>query len=233
MRKLIFLLLFFLLAGCSLKPVPAATAIPTVTSTPKEPYYPPVDLAIKTAIVEQIPSLPPYEEFTTDDGTLVRRMVLIAISSGKTDTLQAGDWTLDVVWVYERNASVSFYPLVMGVQEGDTYTPYYMGYAGAAERQEYLDFLQKNDILERGRRIYPSITGDYVSRAGIDWQGCGESVFCRLGRYMQETYALDRQVQLGIVGVNSPIPEGWALAFLWNVATEDNTLPEYIKVNLP
>ncbi len=234
MRKLILLLLFFLVAGCSFKPAPAVTPIPTVTPTPAARYYPTADPQTAQALLSQV-EIPKdyYHEKKLPDGTKIQYFFLEVISSGEITTMSAGDFVLDVVWVYERNRTVAYYPLVVGAQEGETYTPYYMGYAGAAKRQEYLDFLQNNDILGRGRRIYPSITGDYVSRGGIDWQGCGESVFCRLGKYMQDTYALDHQVELGIVGVNAPIPEGWALAFLWDAATNDNALPEYQKINLP
>jgi hypothetical protein len=233
MRKLILLFLAFLLAGCSLSATPTPTPIPTATPTPAARYYPTADP--QTAqLLRSLPEPSDYYVELSPPGSqkVFKAFTLMVISSGETATMSAGDFVLDVLWVYERNRTVAYYPLVVGVQEGDTYTPYYMGYAGTAGRQEYLEFLQNNDILARGRKIFPFVEGDYVSRAGIDWQECGEDVVCRLGRHMQETYALDHQMQLGIVGV-SPIPEGWVLAFLWDAATATNTLPGEEKITLP
>ena len=235
MRKLLFVVLALLLAGCGLvaTPTPNSTPRPTVTPTPEPRYYPTADPQIVQELRYRVQEPKGYyHEFTTPEGKTIRYFSLMVVSTGETGRLQAGDFTLDILWVYERNRIVAQYPLVVGVQDGDAYVPYYVGYAGTPERQTYLDYLQQNEILERGRRIFPSVSGDYISRSGIDWQSCGEDTFCRLGRYMQQTYSLDNKVINRVMGWNA-IPEGWALAWMWDAATDDNTLPEYQKVNLP
>ena len=141
---------------------------------------------------------------------------------------------MGIVWVYQRNATASLYPVVVGVQDKDKYVPYYVRYTGQPSRDEYLTYLEKHGILDRGRLLFPLVEGNFIDwRTDIDWKACGQTLFCQLGWYMQETYRLDHDVLIGAVGVNSPIPEGWVLAWMWDAATDENTLPEYQKINLP
>lgn len=237
MRKLTLLLvsLLLVLAGCSFMatPTPSPTPRPTATPTPAPRYYPTVDTQTAQELRYRI--LEPkdyYHESISPDGTIIRFFSLMVISSGKTGVMQAGDFVLDILWVYERNRIATQYPLVLGVQQGNTYVPYYVGYSGDIERQTYLDYLEQNGILDRGRKIYPSISGDFVSRSGVDWQTCGDSAFCRLGQYMQETYNLDYRLINRVMGWNA-IPEGWALAWMWDAATEKNFDPMFTKVDIP
>ncbi|GAP07486.1 MULTISPECIES: hypothetical protein [Anaerolinea] len=236
MRKtIVFMLALVLLAGCSLRATPTPTAAPRPTPTPTEEvrYYPTVSPDIRTSLVNQLPSDTfPSRYYEPPEGNY---FVAMTVSTGETGQMTAGKWTLDVLWVYERNASVVFYPLVLGVWDGNTYTPYlFPAYDEfPTDRESYFRYLDDNRILERGRLIFPRVQGDFVSRTGIDWQKCGESTFCQVGRFMQETYNLDRVVELGIVGVNYPIPEGWALAWYWIPSTEKNTMPGFDKVDLP
>lgn len=191
-------------------------------------------------ILEQVPK--PfkgyYDEVTSLDGTVYSVFSLTVVSSGKIESLKAGDWNLDVVWVYERNGSPrpAFYPLVVGVEDKDGYTPYYTRYAGESNRDSYLKFLEERSILERGRLLFPgisSVKGGYVSLyGGIDWESCGGDTFCRLGQYMQDKFELDDEVTHQIMGA-FPIPEGWALAWMWDAATEDNADPQFMKIDLP
>ena len=234
MRKLILLLLFFLVAGCSFKPAPAVTPIPTVTPTPAARYYPTAEPQAAQELLRSLPEPKDYYVELSPPGSqkVFKAFTLMVISSGKTDTLQAGDWTLDVVWVYERNRAVAYYPLVVGAQEGETYTPYYLAYQGSPERQAYLDYLEQNGILERGRKIFPSVEGEFVSRSGIDWLLCGRDVVCRLGKYMQDAYGLEKSLISRTAGWQS-IPAGWTLAWEWDAATATNTLPGEEKIILP
>ncbi len=243
MRKLVLLLVSLLLVGCGLRstPTPSPTPRPTMTPTPEPRYYPTPDYETSKMILEQVPK--PfkgyYSEITSPiDGTVYSAFSLTVVSSGKIESLRAGDWSLDVVWVYERNGSPrpAFYPLVVGVEDKDRYTPYYTRYLGEHNRNSYLKYLGEHAILERGRLLFPgieSVKGGYVSLyGGIDWQSCGEGTFCRLGQYMQEKFGLDDDVTHQIMGA-FPIPEGWALAWMWDAATEENADPQFMKINLP
>ncbi len=243
MRKLTLLLVSLLLAGCGLMatPTPTPTPRPTATPTPEPRYYPTVDSQTSKAVLEQVPK--PFKRYYSEvtspiDGTVYSAFSLTVVSSGKIESLKAGDWNLDVVWVYERNGNPrpAFYPLVVGVEDKDGYTPYYTRYAGESNRDSYLKFLEERSILERGRLLFPgiqSVKGGYVNLyEEIDWQACGEDVFCRLGRYMEERYGLDDEVTHQIMGAFS-IPEGWALAWMWDAATEENADPQFMKINLP
>jgi hypothetical protein len=188
---------------------------------------------IKESIIKQLPpGMFPKRYYESTDGNY---FVAMTVSTGEIEQMTAGKWVLDVLWVYERNADTVFYPLVLGVQDGDSYTPYlFPAYDDfPKEREAYFRYLEENGILEAGRLIFPRVQGDFVHRTGIDWEGCGEGTFCQVGRYMQGNYGLDRAVELGIVGVNYPIPEGWALAWYWIPATDRNSLPESQKINLP
>lgn len=228
MHKRSFLLVLPLLAGCGLTatPTPSPLPWPTATLTPAPRYYPTPDTQTAQELLYRVPEPEDYySEFTPDGTRVFKSFSLMVVSSGNTGTLQAGNFMLDVLWVYERNRVVAYYPLVLGVQEGETYTPYYLAHEGEIERQAYLELLEQEGILERGRRFFPSIGGEFVSRSGIDWSSCNRGVLCRLGQYMQETYALDNKLIHRTMGWQ-PIPEGWALAWMWDVATTDKiTLP--------
>lgn len=238
MRKLVFLLVSLLLAGCGLAPTPTPrpTPRPTATPTPAPKYYPTPEKNIVVSLIQQIPKewvSQPYQEIPTDDG-VIKRFVIIAISTERLERMQIRDWQVDVVWVYQRGATASLYPLVVGVQSEDKYIPYYVRYTGQPVRDEYMLYLKKHGILDRGRLLFPFVEGNFIDlRTDIDWDACGETLFCHLGKYMQETYRLDHDVLLGAVGANTPIPDGWVLPWTWNAATDENTLPEYQKVNLP
>ncbi|WP_322508706.1 hypothetical protein [Anaerolinea sp.] len=235
MRKLVILLVSLLLAGCGLvpTPTPSPTPRPTVTPTQAPRYYPTVDPQTSQEIRYRVQEPKDYyHESLAPDGTIIKFFSLMVISSGKTGVMQAGDFVLDVLWVYERNRIATQYPLIIAVQEGKTYTPYYVGYSGDIDRQTYLEYLEQNGILDRGRKIFPSVSGDFVNRSGIDWQACGDSTFCRLGQYLQETYDLDYRLINRVMGWNA-IPEGWALAWMWDAATEENSDPQFMKINLP
>lgn len=239
MRKtIVFMLALVLLAGCSLRATPAPTATPRPTPTPTEEmrFYPKPDASLRQELLYRVPKPNPYyKEVTAPDGRKYELFGLMVISSGKTETFKAGNYDLDVVWVYERNLDAAYYPLVVGVWDGETYTPYYAGYTGAPERQAYLMFLEEKGILERGRKLFPSVadkSGGYVSlHKQIEWDRCGDSTYCRLGKYMQETYQMDRKVIGQYAGLD-PIPEGWALAWMWDAAME-NYLPSEQKIDLP
>lgn len=244
MRKWLLIALVVLLSGCGLltspEPTPTTTPRPTVTPTPEPRYYPTADPQTTKAVLEQV--YKPYQAYYLEatspvDGTVYSTFSLTVVSSGKTDVFKTGDWRLDVVWVYERNSNPkpAFYPLVVGVEGKDGYTPYYTRYTGDRDRGSYLRYLDERSILERGRLLFPgieSVKGGYVSLWGIDWKACGEDEFCRLGQYIQEQYGLDDEVTHQIMGA-FPIPEGWVLAWMWDAATDENTLPEYQKINLP
>ena len=239
MRKSLIVFAFmFALAGCGMFSTPAPTPTPPPTATPTQAprYYPTPEEKIKISLIQQLPKETfPKRYYEVPEGNYY---VAMTISTGETGQMVVGDWTLDILWVYERNASVVLYPIVVGVWDGKTYTPYlYHGYPGyneiPKERDVYLDYLQKHEIFDKGRLIFPRVQGDFVSRTGIDWQQCGENTFCRLGQYIEDKYHLDRLVEMGIVGVNTPIPEGWVLAWYWIPSTEVNTLPGFEKVELP
>lgn len=238
MRKLTLLLVSLLLAGCGLMATPTQTPTPrpTATPTPELRYYPMAEKDVVVSLIKQIPKewvSRSYEEIPIADG-VIKRFVLIAVSTGRLEQIQINDWLVDVVWIYHRNATASLYPLVVGVQEGESYSPYYVRYTGQFERDEYLAYLKEHGILDKGRLLFPSVKGDFVDRkTDIDWQACGETLFCRLGRYMEETYGLDHSVVSGGAGLNTPILEGWVLAWMWDAAIDENTLPKYQKVNLP
>ncbi len=237
MRKVTLLFVSLLLVGCGLMatPTPSPTSRPTATPTPTQTpkYYPTADPQTAQELRYRLQEPGGYyHEVTAPDGLQFKYFSLLVISSGEIGTLQIGNFALDILWVYERNRIVAKYPLVLGVQEGNTYVPYYVGYSGTPERQTYLDYLQQHGILERGRKIFPSISGSYVSRKGIEWQSCGKDVFCRLGRYMQDTYSQDYKVINRVMGWEV-IPEGWALAWMWDAATDANSIPEAQKIDLP
>jgi len=239
MRKRLFLLIALLLTGCGFgaKPTPTPTPRPTATPTPAPRYYPTVLPQTSQEILSRVPKPKAYyRKLDLPDGQTYELFSLKVISSGKTDTIKAGQYELDVVWVYERSAAgVAQYPLVVGAWDGETYVPYYVGYAGEANRDAYLAYLAERKILERGRYLYPSvgdISGGYVSLyEGIDWTRCGDALYCELGRYMQETYGMDERVTHQLMGLD-PIPEGWALAWMWDAATEENSDPAFIKIDL-
>ncbi len=239
MRKWLFLLIALLLAGCGLgrTPTPSPTPRPTVTPTPAPRYYPTLDASMRQELLYRIqkPKIY-YREITDPDGTKYELFGLMVISSGKTDTIQVDKYDVDVVWVYERNLGATYYPLVIGVQDGQSYTPYYFGYDGEPNRQAYLAYLEEHGILERGRKLFPTVSdqsGGYVSLyKKIEWDKCGDSTYCRLGKYMQDTYGLDGKVIGQSIGLD-PIPEGWVLAWMWDAATEENSDPAFIKVDLP
>lgn len=243
MRKLTLMIVSLLLVGCGLMstPTPSPTPRPTATPTQEPRYYPTVDPQTAKAVLEQVPK--PFQGYYSEvtspiDGTVYSAFSLTVVSSGKIEVLKVGDWSLDVVWIYERNANPrpAFYPLVVGVEDKDGYTPYYTRYAGESSRDSYLKFLEERSILERGRLLFPgieSVKGGYVSLyGGIDWESCGGDTFCRLGQYMQEKFMLDEKVTHQIMGA-FPIPEGWVLAWRWDAATEENTDPQFMKINLP
>lgn len=231
MRKMFALVLALIfLSGCAQHTASNATPVPTAEEIR---YYPTVSPEIKESIIKQLPpGMFPKRYYESTDGNY---FVAMTVSTGEIEQMTAGKWVLDVLWVYERNADTVFYPLVLGVQDGDSYTPYlFPAYDDfPKEREAYFRYLKENGILEVGRLIFPRVQGDFVHRTGIDWEGCGEGTFCQVGRYMQGNYGLDRAVELGIVGVNYPIPEGWALAWYWIPATDRNSLPESQKINLP
>lgn len=232
MRKLI-LVVAFLLAGCSLSPTPPPT--PTVTPTPAARYYSKPSKDVIAALLQQIPQKSvsqSYFEIPVDDG-IIKEFDIIVVSTGALDQIQVRDWSVDVVWVYHRNASVALYPLIVGVQDGGNYIPYYFHYNGQPARDDYLTYLAEHGILERGRKLYPFVRDFVDPKTDIDWLACGSDTFCQVGRYMQETYNLDHAVVSGVIGVDNPILAGWALAWNWVAATDENTLPEYQKVNLP
>lgn len=234
MRKLL-LLFAFLLAGCSLAPTPTPAPVPTATPTPAARYYSKPGKDVVTSLMQQIPQnwvSQSYSELSTDDG-VIKEFVLTAVSTGALDKIQVQDWVIDVVWVYHRNASVALYPLIVGVQDGGNYIPYYFRYNGQPARDDYLTYLAEHGILERGRILSPFVRDFVDPKTDIDWLACGSDTFCQVGRYMQETYNLDHAVVSGVIGVDNPIPEGWILAWKWDAATDENTLPEYQKVNLP
>lgn len=230
MRKLILVLIFaFLLAGCSLSPTPAPTSVPVATPTPAVRYYSKPSKDVVATLIQQIPQRvvsQTYFELPTDDG-IIKEFDIFAVSTGDLDQIQVQNWLVDVVWVYHRNASVSLYPLVVGVQDGNRYVPYYFHYTGQPARDDYLTYLAENGILERGRKVYPFVRDFVDPQTGVDWQACGTTTFCQLGRYMQETYNLDRAVVSGVIGVDNPIPAGWALAWNWVAA------PGEEKIALP
>jgi hypothetical protein len=225
-------LALMLLWGCA-QYTDASTATP-VPVTEETQFYPTVSPEIAESIIKQLPpGIFPKRYYETQNGNY---FVAMTVSTGKIEQMTAGKWVLDVLWVYERNAGVVAYPLVLGVQDGDSYTPYlFPAYDDfPKEREAYFRYLEENGILEAGRLIFPRVQGDFVHRTRIDWEGCRESTtFCQVGRYMQGNYGLDRAVELGIVGINYPIPKGWALAWYWIPATDRNSLPESQKINLP
>ena len=229
----------FALAGCGMFSTPAPTPIPHPTETPTQAprYYPTLDASMRQEWLYRIPKPKTYyQKITLPDGTDYESFGLMVISSGKMDTLAAGKYDLDVVWVYERSLNAAYYPLVVGVWDGEIYTPYYVGYQGEPERQTYLAFLEEQGVLERGRKLFPSVSdesGGYVSLySKIEWERCGDSVYCQLGKYMQDTYGLDSRVTGQFMGTD-PIPEGWALAWMWDAATEENSDPCCIMIDLP
>ncbi len=223
------------LVGCLAGPAePMPTPHPTATLTPAPRYYPTLDPSLRQELMYRIPKPEPYYHLDRlADGREYEAFRFEVVSSGQTSTLQAGQYTLDVVWVYERNAVGAVqYPLVVGAWDGTAYTPYYTRFrrfhqpGHTTERQSYLAYLEENEILARGRYLLPNIAdrkGGFVSLYGlIDWQKCGETTFCQVGRYMQTTYQLDAAVVGQYLGLN-PIPEGWALAWMWDAATTENT----------
>lgn len=237
MRNTILLMLLLVLAGCSFRATPAPTAVPRPTPTPTEAprYYPTLDASMRQELLYRVPKPKPYyREITIPDGTKYELFGFMVISSGKTDTLKAGKYDLDVVWVYERSLDAAYYPLVVGVWDGGTYMPYYVGYSGEPERQKFITYLEERGILERGRKLFPSVSdlsGGYVSLyKKIEWDRCGDSAYCKLGKYMQDTYGMDGKVTGQFMG-NAPIPEGWALAWMWDAATEENS--DFPKIDLP
>lgn len=237
MRKLLFLFVF-LLTGCGLMATPAPTRTPRPTATPTEAprYYPTLDASMQQELLYRVPKPKVYyRKVSLPDGTKYEMFSLMVISSGKTDTLKAGKYDLDVVWVYERNLHAAYYPLVVGVWDGETYTPYYLAYTGDPDRQAYLAYLEEQGVLERGRKLFPSVSdqsGGYVSLSKrIEWERCGDDTYCELGKYMQDTYGVDNWVTDQLMGLY-PIPEGWALAWMWDAAME-NFLPNERIVDLP
>ncbi len=238
MRKWILLIVSLLLVGCGLKatPTPSPTPRPTATPTEAPRYYPTLEASMKQELLYRV-SKPRayYQAVNAPDGTKYESFGFMVISSGKVETLKAGKYDLDIVWVYERNLNAAYYPLVVGVWDGEAYTPYYTRYTGEKERTAYIAYLDSSGILDRGRILYPTIgakKGGYVSMYKIEWDKCGDSTYCRLGKYMQDTYGLDNHVIGQFMGLY-PIPEGWALAWMWDAATEENSDPEYIKIDLP
>jgi hypothetical protein len=232
MRKTLALVLaLMLLWGCvQYANAPTATPVPAAEEIQ---YYPTVTPDIAETIIQQLPSrIFPKRYYESPNGNY---FVAMAVSTARVERMKAGKWMLDVLWVYERNAGVALYPLILGVSDGDSYTPYlFPAYDDfPKEREAYFRYLEENFILEGGRLIFPRVQGDFVHRTGIDWESCGESTFCQVGQYMQEKYNLDRAVELGIVGINYPIPKGWALAWYWIPATDKNSLPESQEIDLP
>lgn len=236
--RVLVLALVLWTAGCQAKSasLPSSVAM-TATPTLAPRTYPTLDPGLRQELMARLPKpgMPYYHQQQAPDGTQYEIFVLMVVSSGKTDVLQAGGYTLDVVWVYERNAVGAVqYPLVVGVWDGASYTPYYIPYFlehkhSRVERQEYLAYLADHNILERGRYLFPVVddeVGGYVSLYGqIDWQKCGETTFCQVGRYMQETYRLDAILIGQAMGLN-PVPAGWALAWMWDADTDRLDLPD-------
>lgn len=238
MRKRLFLLIALLLTGCGFgaKPTPTPTPRPTATPTPAPRYYPTLSVEDQNHLRQAIPRFEDgyFDEVTSPDGVVYKLVSLTVISTGKEDVIKAGTFDLDVVWVFEHAVGVAYYPLVVGVWDGHDYIPYYSRYTGKRNRDDYLAYLHDKGVLERGRYLYPGVVGDFVDPyKGIDWLACGDDTFCRLGRYMQETYGMDEKVTHQLMGID-PIPEGWALAWMWDAATDENTDPSADqKVNLP
>jgi hypothetical protein len=239
-RTVLVLITLVVLAGCGVfRPEPTPTNVPRPTATPTAAprYYPTLDASTRQELLYRVPKPKNYfREVVLPDGAKYEMFGLMVVSSGKVDTLKAGPYDLDVVWVYERNQDTAYYPLVIGVWDGKTYTPYYVGYAGEKDRTAYLAYLKDKGILERGRKLFPSITdqsGGYVGLLKrIDWEQCGDNTYCLLGKYMQDTYGLDDEMVYQLMGLY-PIPEGWALAWRWGAATEENSDPSFIKIDLP
>jgi len=190
-----------------------------------------VEAEVVQAILSQ--SEKPVEGRYTEidqEGRKVKVLSFGVFSSGRREKKRLAGFEVDLLWVYERNAvGVVQYPLVLGVQEGESYTPFYV-YAEKRQRQAYLADLGESGLLERGHRLFPVLSGEFVDRKGIDWGACGEAVFCRLGRSMQETYDMDALVINQLAG---QIPQGWLLAWPWDAATAWNADPNFIQIDLP
>jgi len=227
MKRFVLVLFSFLLASCAAAtPAPTVIPFPTVSSGKS---YPAVSPDIKQVVLADVQK--PDVAF---DGTLNVKV----ISSGEFYTantiINGQEYALDLLTVYERNTSVVAYPLVVGVLKDGMYVPFYSVYDGEQSRGAYLAYLEEHDILTRGRRLYPELYGDFVTENGIDWSRCGQTPLqCEVGEYMAQQYNLDEFLYQQMLGVNQPIPEGWALAWTWSAATPDNTLPGFDKVVLP
>ncbi len=226
-------IIMFLLCACAPRVVSTINPIPKPTLV-QSSLYPTSEAVIANTVLDQSPQITAaaYQEISASDGQMVKTLSLTVISSGKVDRIELAELgiTLDVVWVFQRNAAgVVYYPLVVGAQVGEEYLTYYTRYPGQPDREAYLDHLAQNGILERGRFLMPGLAGEYLDRLrDIDWLACGEGLLCQVGGYMQTQFSMDHPI---IAQAALNIPAGWALAWPWDAATEQNSL--FPKIILP
>jgi len=227
MKRFVSMLFSLFLVSCAATPATTPTLIPFPTVPVKG--YPAVSQDIKQVVLAEVQK--PDVAF---DGVLNVKVISSGDFYTANITINGQEYALDLLMVYERNTSVAAYPLVVGVLKGDTYMPSYSGYDGEGNREAYLDYLEAHDILARGRRLYPELYGDIVTENGIEWNRCGlPPLQCEVGAYMTQQYNLDEFLYQQMLGVNQPIPDGFALAWTWSAATPENTLPGFDKVVLP
>jgi hypothetical protein len=175
---------------------------------------------------------------------------------------EGGDWLVDTVLVYERSPfAVLEYPLAIGVmdQSNHVYYPFYdrfnyfdyqAVYRGETDftqqRKLYLAYLQEQGLLERGRFLYPGFSSGpqdgYLIDPfkGIEWDNPGldgllgfqGSAPRLLGLWMEDQYHMDSSVISDTVSDNR-VPVDWILMWPWDAATEENTDPTFLKIQLP
>ncbi len=235
MRKLVFLLVSLLLAGCGLRPTPtpSPTPRPTVTHDRGVEYYPTLAPEVRDLLInefEQYEKIPAYRELEGEKSLVVWPL----ISTGKFETIPIPEKSveLDVVWVIDYNhikTAVQF-PYVYGVWfERDK--SYYL-FANSASSQPIV-----SDRDEVRRKIPEDLpkgipflvrVGTFVERGKLDWEKCNyPKPLCDFGSFYNEN--IDFGVtRLFISRTEQRVPDWWFL-YGW---LYDN-LGTGVRINLP
>lgn len=214
-------LLLLLMGGCHALP---SSPSHSVAQAAESPFYPPVSPEVQE-VFKDIPRLQANETYQEYDGLKVAQFVVY--SSGKVENLTFNEMTFPALWVYDATRkNVVQYPLVLALpaDEGKC-TPFYQpAYDPPAEWldcQIYLTALEP--WIQRGKLLFPAITGEYVFPDHIAWEDCTDAPYCTFGRILSAKYAsydIDRHILQRSL---SRVPKGWVLA--WTFGSSEEILP--------